>query len=144
MRVECGEGDMARQVADVKHYIGKLDEMEGIVKEHQRLFFCRCKSVCSSRFCLYSPRSWSVRTAPGNYSAILEDLKKRRIGAGLLLGELSGRKDARIAEIQGQAETWTTEFLAEIQRHDAIERRKEVEDLLTVSHLVRSIRRGAY
>lgn len=76
--------------------------------------------------------------------AILEDLKERRISAGLLLGELSGRKDARIAEIQGQAETWTTEFLAEIQRNDAIERRKEVEDLLTVSHLVRPVRRGAY
>ena len=85
-----------------------------------------------------------MRTAPVNYSAILEDLKKRRISAGLLLGELSGRKDARIAEIQGQAETWTTEFLAEIQRNDAIERRKEVEDLLTVSHLVRPVRRGAY
>ena len=76
--------------------------------------------------------------------AILEDLKERRISAGLLLGELSGRQDARIAESRGQAETWTTEFLAEIQRNDAIERRKEVEDLLTVSHLVRPVRRGAY
>ena len=76
--------------------------------------------------------------------AILEDLKERRISAGLLLGELSGRKDARIAEIQGQAEMWTTEFLAEIQRHDAIERRKEVEDLLTVSHIVRPVWRGGY
>ena len=45
MRVVCAEGDRARRVADVKHYIGKLDEVEGIVKEHQRLFFCRCKVI---------------------------------------------------------------------------------------------------
>ena len=143
MRVARGEGDKARRVVDVKHYIGKLDEMEGIVKEHQRLFFCRCKSTCSSRFCHYLPKSCSVRTAPGNYSAILEDLKKRRIGAGLLLGELSGRKDARIAEEQGYAEAWTTEFLAEIQQKDTVERRQEVEDLLTVRHPVQPVQRGA-
>ncbi|KAM5541667.1 hypothetical protein V8D89_004648 [Ganoderma adspersum] len=119
MRVARGEGDRARRVADVKHYIGKLDEMEGIVKEHQRLFFCRSAE---------------------SYLAILEDLKARRISAGLLLGELSGRKDARIAEEQGRAEAWTTEFLAEIQQKDVIERRQEVEDLLTGAFIHGAVR----
>ena len=45
MRVARGEGNRARRVAYVKHYIGKLDEMDGIVKEHQRLFFCTCKMI---------------------------------------------------------------------------------------------------
>ena len=75
--------------------------------------------------------------------AIFEDLKERRISASLLLGELSGRKDARIAEEQGYAEAWTTEFLAEIQQKDTVERRQEVEDLLTVRHPVQPVQRGA-
>ena len=75
--------------------------------------------------------------------AILEDLKERRISAGLLLGELSGRKDTRISEEQGCAEAWTREFLAEIQQKDVIERRKEVEDLLTVSHHIQAVQTGA-
>ena len=45
MRVARGEGDKEHRVADVKRYIGKLCEMEGIVEEHQRLFFCRCENV---------------------------------------------------------------------------------------------------
>ncbi len=67
---------------------------------------------------------------------LVKELKRRRTSAGLLLGQLSGRTDARIAESRGQAETWATEFLAEVQRKDLIERRKEVEELLTVSHAV--------
>ncbi|PIL23065.1 hypothetical protein GSI_14372 [Ganoderma sinense ZZ0214-1] len=110
MRVVRGKGDRACRVGDVKSYIGKLDEMEGIVKEHRRLFSCR---------------------APDSYLTIFKDLKKRRVSAGLLLAGLSGRRDAKIAENQGQAETWTREFLAEIQGKAATEHRQQVEDLLT-------------
>ena len=86
---------------------------------------------------LISPASaWLI--APENHAALVQDLKQRRTSAGLLLGKLSGRTDAaRIAEEQGQAETWATEFLAEVKHKDAIERRKAVEDLLTVSDVLR-------
>ena len=58
MRVARAEGDRARRIADVKYYIEKLDEMEDIVKEHQRLFFCRCEDV--HHFFLISV--WDSRT----------------------------------------------------------------------------------
>ena len=43
IRVARGEGDNACRVEDVKSYVNKLDEMVGIVEEHQRLFSCRCE-----------------------------------------------------------------------------------------------------
>ena len=78
-----------------------------------------------------------VSIAPGTHEALLRDLGQRRTIAGLLLGKLSGRTDAGVAENQGQEETWATEFLAEVKNKDAIERRKAVEDLLTVSDVLR-------
>ncbi|KAM5543567.1 hypothetical protein V8D89_002818 [Ganoderma adspersum] len=105
-----GEGDDARRVRDVKNYVEMLEEMITIVEDHQRLFSCR---------------------SPDTHAALLRDLTQRRTSAGLLLGRLSGRTDVAVAENQGQAETWATEFLAEVKNKDAIERRKTVEDLLT-------------
>ena len=78
-----------------------------------------------------------------SYLSSLQDLKERRISAGLILGELSRRNDTRISEEQGCAEAWTREFLAEIQQKDVIERRQEVGDLQTLSHLVQAVQNRA-
>ncbi|KAI1784180.1 hypothetical protein LXA43DRAFT_245218 [Ganoderma leucocontextum] len=110
MKIVRGEGEKARRVEYVKTYLAQLEDMVGVVEDHQRLFSCR---------------------SPESHSALLKSLRKRRTGAGMLLGELSGRMDARIAENQGQAETWATEYLAEMKQKDAIERRKAAEDFLT-------------
>ncbi|KAM5541664.1 hypothetical protein V8D89_004645 [Ganoderma adspersum] len=108
-RVALGKGGEACRVRDVKNYIRKLEEVVTIVEEHQRLFSCR---------------------TPDGHSALLTDFKMRRTAAVLLLGELSGRADAKTAEKQGQAEPWATEYLAEVKRKDATERREAAEDLL--------------
>ena len=139
MRVARREGDTACRIADVKFYVEMLDEMREIVEEHQRLFSCRCEYGSLSRLCMYSPQPRSARAAPDSYEAVLKDLKRRRTSAGLLLGELSGRTDGKIAESQGQAETWATEFLAEVKHKDENERRKTAEDLLTVSDPVHPV-----
>ena len=150
-----GEGDNARRFRDVKNYVEKLEEMMTIVEDHQRLFSCRCEYACVLLYysylglcrlipysCLRSPPLLSpapahASIAPGTHEALLRDLGQRRTIAGLLLGKLSGRMDAGVAENQGQEETWATEFLAEVKHKDAIERRKAVEDLLTVSDVLR-------
>nr|VWP01302.1 DNA polymerase gamma (EC (Mitochondrial DNA polymerase catalytic subunit) [Ganoderma boninense] len=105
-------GDVkARRIEGVKDYVETLEVAIAIVEEHQRLFSCR---------------------SPESHAAVVQDLKQRWTSAGLLLGKLSGRTDAaRIAEDQGQAETWATEFLAEVKHKDALESRKTVEDLVT-------------
>ena len=139
MRVARREGGTACRIADVKFYVEMLDKMREIVEEHQRLFSCRCEYGSLSRLCMYSPQPRSARAAPDSYEAVLKDLKRRRTSAGLLLGELSGRTDGKIAESQGQAETWATEFLAEVKHKDENERRKTAEDLLTVSDPVHPV-----
>ncbi|PIL23061.1 hypothetical protein GSI_14368 [Ganoderma sinense ZZ0214-1] len=106
----AGDRDKVQRM-DVKVYIDQLEEMIGVVEEHQRLFSCR---------------------SPESHATVLHDLKQRRTSAALLLGRLSGRTDAaRTAENQGQAETWAAEFLAEVKHKDALERRKAVEDIVT-------------
>ena len=147
-----GGGDNARRIRDVKNYVEKLEEMITIIEDHQRLFSCRCEYArillalyypCRLiHSCLRSPPLLSsapahVSIAPGTHEALLRDLGQRRTIAGLLLGKLSGRTDAGVAENQGQEETWAMEFLAEVKNKDAIERRKAVEDLLTVSDVLR-------
>ena len=147
-----GGGDNARRVRDVKNYVDKLEEMMTIVEDHQRLFSCRCEYArillpvyypcrlipysCLRSPPLLSPAPAHASIAPGTHEALLRDLGQRRTIAGLLLGKLSGRMDAGVAEKQGQEETWATEFLAEVKNKDAIERRKAVEDLLTVSNVL--------
>ena len=54
MRVARGEGDKARRVADAKSYVEMLDEMRGIIEEHQRLFSCRREYGSLSHFYMCS------------------------------------------------------------------------------------------
>ncbi|TBU23885.1 hypothetical protein BD311DRAFT_672945 [Dichomitus squalens] len=108
-KVVQGQGEASRRMEEVKSYIGGLAYMETAIAEHQRVFLCGDTE---------------------SHAALLRDLSIRRTRAAMLLGQLMGRQDARIAEEQGQTETWAAEFLAEVRQRDAAERGKVVEDLV--------------
>ena len=68
---------------------------------------------------------------PAEHDAFLEDLKRRRTCAAVLLGELKGRRDVDIAVRQGQAEEWASEYLSQMRQEDS-EARKTLIGSATV------------
>ncbi|KAI0760698.1 hypothetical protein C8Q74DRAFT_247347 [Fomes fomentarius] len=92
-RVRVGMGDVSSNIAIVRSYIRELERAMASRLKHQTTYSCE-----------------------DIHEASLENFKRRRTSAVLLLAALNGREEVKIAVRQGEWERWTSEYLAEVKR----------------------------